>query len=535
MLLVVLALVAAACGDGAATTTTEATPEAPAPEPAPAAPAESLRIALSALEGEILDPTLGSESAKTYLTLLYDHLVGVDENSEISKEHGIAQDWDVDHQADRSVYTFHLRSGVLFHNGEELTSADVKFSLEYMMRDESVVPFSAGMREIIDSIEAPDPDTVVLTTNNPFGVMVEHLSPLLGTEGMVLSKDYIEEVGAEEFARNPVGSGPYSFLEHRPGVHIEFERVEDHWLYGAPRFSTTRFILVPEEGTRVSMLGAGDADIINISTDRVAELEGDFNVFTKQGATVVAVMYNNTWEGYLADIRVREALSIAVNREEINEFIFGGQGTLHGVIDYASYALGFRPVPAPEYDPDRAKQLIDEAVADAFPEGIAITMYLYERSSLSEGPAVGEAIASMWEELGVDITLVIEPLDYATYRGWWAEDGSPMLKNALSIRPTGNRVLYNTTMRNLYHTGGTLTGTRDPVLDQMIDDLDAELDPDEIGRRQWEIAMKTREDHRVGGILEIGQPFGANPDLITEWNLGTISLDMGLRNLIWQE
>ena len=87
-------------------------------------------------------------------------------------------------------------------------------------------------------------------------------------------------------------------------------------------------------------------------------------------------------------------------------------------------------------------------------------------------------------------------------------------------------------MRNLYHSGGTLTGTRDPVLDQMIDDLDAELDPDGIGRRQWEIAMKTREDHRVAGILEIGSPFGVNPDLITEWNLGTISLDMGLRNLI---
>ena len=479
-----------------------------------------------------MDPTLGPESAKTYLTLLYDNLVGVDENSKISRDHGIAQDWEVDHQTDRSVYTFHLRSGVMFHNGDEITSADVKFSLEYMMRPESVVPFAAGMREIIASIEAPDSNTVVLTTNSPFGVMVEHLSPLLGTEGMVLPKDYIEEVGAEEFARNPVGSGPYRFVEHRPGVHIEFERVENHWL-GTPRFETTRFILVPEEGTRVSMLRAGDADIINLSIDRVAELENDFNIFTKPGATVVAVMYNNTWEGYLADIRVREALSIAINREDINQFIFAGQGELHGVIDYASYALGFRPVPAPEYDPDRAKELIQEAVADAFPEGIALTMYLYERSSLSEGPAVGEAIASMWEELGVDVTLDIQPLDYATYRGWWAEDGSPMLKNALSIRPTGNRVLYNTTMRNLYHTGGTLTGTRDAVLDQMIDDLDAELDPGGIGRRQWEIAMNTRENHRVAGILQIGQPFGVNPDLITEWNLGTISLDMGLRNLIW--
>ena len=151
----------------------------------------------------------------------------------------------MDHQTDQSIYTFNLRDGITFSNGEALTSEDVKASLEFFMRPESE-GLAQTLRDKVTDVSTPDPLTVVVTTN-PFGQLPNFLSPQTGLDGMVLPKDYMEEVGLEGFTQNPIGSGPYTLVRHRQQVDMEFAAVEDYWAFGTPRFSTLRIMIVPEE------------------------------------------------------------------------------------------------------------------------------------------------------------------------------------------------------------------------------------------------------------------------------------------------
>jgi peptide/nickel transport system substrate-binding protein len=190
------------------------------------APAGEIRIAMTSLGNETMDPVITSNSGKPLMTLLYDYVIGVDPDGKLSKNTGVARDWKL--SPDSLSFTIYVRPGVKFHNGDDLTAADVKFSMEQFMSDRSVSSQKNQMTEVIKRIETPDPLTVVIYFKKPSVVMANFLSRQMGVEGSVLPKKYIEKNGAEYFNRNPVGSGPYRFVEHKTGSHIKYQ--SDHLL-----------------------------------------------------------------------------------------------------------------------------------------------------------------------------------------------------------------------------------------------------------------------------------------------------------------
>src|SRR5438093_922622 len=168
--------------------------------------AEDLTVALSSLSTETLDPVLGGHIVKFYLDQIFDYLVGVTPDAQLSADDGIATRWES--SPDHKRWTFHLRRGVRFHNGDELTSDDVKWSLQRAMGKRSTTGYAEPLRVLVKDIETPAPDRVVIVTKEPTLIIPQYLSRGLATEGMIVPKKYLEAKGDDVFARSPVGSGP---------------------------------------------------------------------------------------------------------------------------------------------------------------------------------------------------------------------------------------------------------------------------------------------------------------------------------------
>src|SRR5687768_9397106 len=208
-----------------------------------------LTIALSSFSAETLDPALQGHNVKYYLSLMFDYLVGVTPDGQPSQAGGLASKWES--SADHKRWTFQLRKGVKFHDGTDMTSEDVKFSLQRAMSKRSTTGYAGPLRTLIQEIETPAPDRVIIVLKESTLIIPTYLSRSLSTEGMVLPKKYIEASGDDAFARKPVGSGPYKFVEQVTGAHIKMSAVDNHWRLGTPKYKNITFRLVPEETTRI--------------------------------------------------------------------------------------------------------------------------------------------------------------------------------------------------------------------------------------------------------------------------------------------
>src|SRR5260370_2723705 len=142
-----------------------------------------------------------------------------------------------------------------------MTSEDVKFSLQRAMSKRSTTGYAGPLRALIVDIETPSPDRVVVVTKDPTLIIPTYLSRSLSTEGIVLPKKYIEANGDDVFARKPVGTGPYKFIEQVVGSHIKMTAVDSHWRIGVPKYKNVTFQLCPEQTTPLPLLRRSDTHV----------------------------------------------------------------------------------------------------------------------------------------------------------------------------------------------------------------------------------------------------------------------------------
>ena len=225
----------------------------------------TLVFAVETLSAQTLDPILeGRPGNAVYQAVMYDSLVGFN-LAKGGVGPGVAERWEI--APDGLAWTFFIRPGQTFHNGDKLTAHDVKFSLERQMGPGSLASAAASMRRTIKSIEVIDDLTVKVNTNTPQLGLPAGLSRAVAPEGAIMPKAYIEKVGEEEFRKKPIGSGPWKFVRNVPGDRIEFTAVTTpHWR-GRPHFKDLTLLLVPEESTRVAMVRTGEAAIASIGPE----------------------------------------------------------------------------------------------------------------------------------------------------------------------------------------------------------------------------------------------------------------------------
>jgi peptide/nickel transport system substrate-binding protein len=519
-------LVLTACGTPAPTaapteapteaaTAAPTTPPTPAPTPAPAGPTGSLTVALATFAEDTFLPWNGGVARQTYMGLIYEWLFYTDPET-LEVEPGLALSWDM--SPDGMTYTFHLREGVQFNEGwGEVTGEDVKYSWERMIDENSIGSPAGQLRALIDTIDVPDPYTVVLHLQSPNAELIRSHMTDYNAGGMIVSKAYVESVGDEEGNAHPIGTGPYTLAEpHQqagPIVLKTVEGVENHWRV-TPEFETVTFLLVPEEATRVAMLLAGEVDLAPISYDSVESVSGaGLNVVSIPGSWVPLIWFGGIVETqperYLpdqpwADTRVRQALNYAIDREAIAESIFHGEAIPAGAPNPVPGWVDVEPYP---YDPDKAKELLAEAgYADGFP----LTLKTLAANPGAELPIVGEAVALYWDEIGIDVTIV--PTDWGSVRDellageantyLFTQRGQPFAEPltpaTIFFPPDGAFTSYATVESSA-------------LLEQMLTELDADKRED----LAHQFGQLLHDDAAGVFLLYANEPYGASEQVAT--------------------
>jgi len=350
--LLVLSLLLSACGSAPAPASPSA---APAPTPAPAGPT-SFRIAI----GVDLDSTDPAGQTTTTVSNLLDYavetLVKLDKDGNLKP--GLADTWQV--AGDGLSITFKLHSGVKFQDGTAMDANAVKFSFDRLLNPDVKSPQRSTFNSI-KSVDAVDPATVRLNLKEPAPYL---LAGLTATTSAVISPASVTAGGnTMTNYTTPVGTGPYSFKEYVKGSKVTLEKFKDYW--GAkPYYDSVVFSIVPEAGTRETLLQAGQVDMIILpNTPDIPALQKNPAVkvlLASSNRTIFVAL--NTRDAALQDPRVRQALNYAVNKEDIiKNVLFGAAEPMQGPM--APSLFGYCQTNAYPYDPDKAKSLLQQAGA----------------------------------------------------------------------------------------------------------------------------------------------------------------------------
>lgn len=280
------------------------------PTEAPKAEPTVVRMSISS-EPDSLDPWQSAASdTDAIFRNVFEGLMAFDEKGEIIP--GLAESYEV--SDDGCTYTFHLRKNVVFHNGQAMTSKDVLYSYNNLagMNGEKAVSSKFAN---VESVEATDDYTFVIKLKQASAAFLSlNIVP-------VLPEGYSEQ------ASSPVGSGPYKFVEYIPGQRVVFEKNENY--YNPDRMGKidrVEVYIMTDASAIVSALMSGQLDLANVSIDNAAILGGGFDICNSPQNMVQIFALNNTYEP-LSNVKVRQAMSYAVNKQEIIQGVFGGYGT----------------------------------------------------------------------------------------------------------------------------------------------------------------------------------------------------------------
>ncbi|MCI8958518.1 MAG: glutathione ABC transporter substrate-binding protein [Lachnospiraceae bacterium] len=305
-------------------------------------------------------------------------------------------------------FTITLREGITFTDGTPW-NADAALANFAKWDDESLgLKRTTFLCNVLDTFEKVDDYTIKVTLTEPFGAFISNLAH----PACVIMCPRTIEAGVEECARNPVGTGQYKFVEWIEGDHLTLELNKDWWGYDADicggtaladadaGFKTITFKPVPESATRVAMIQSGDAQIIwPIPTESVSVLESDPNVVSCQGdGIVVRYFMMNTQKEPFNDVRVRQAIDYAINKEAYIQVVKNGLAIpATSIIGPAvQYYKGNEPRP---YDPEKAKQLLAEA---GYPDGFT-TSVMYANTTANQKQV--EFLKQQLEQVGINLEL----------------------------------------------------------------------------------------------------------------------------------
>jgi peptide/nickel transport system substrate-binding protein len=339
---------------------------------------------------------------------LYDSLVWIDDAGNLMP--ALAESWEI--SDDGKEYTFSLRQGVTFHNGELFNADSVVATWEAGKTPSN--QYTDDFEQVAE-VEVIDEFSVKLVTAD--------VDPLFMTEvagsWLMLPPQYLAEVGLDAFQATPIGTGPFVFVERVPGDRIVMEANPDYWQEGLPKLARVTFRIIPDSTTRLAAVQTGEVDIVNrLSVEEASILADDPNVETVSYANdrVYYVAFKNVGNGEgtpLEDPQVRQALNYAVNRPGIVQAIFSGEAELISGFTLASN-LGFDPAIEPyPYDPERAKALLAEA---GYAEGFATSM----GCPTDAYPSINEVCLTIQRDLGavgIDLTL-----EFKTSNAYWSEE-----------------------------------------------------------------------------------------------------------------
>ena len=444
------------------------------------------------------DPAVNTSSVSQFATqyILHDALVKSMPDRpffpSLAQEYTVAEDF--------TAVNFKLREGLTFHDGSPLTTEDVKFSFEnYSGTAADVLQGLTKEIEIISDTE------LTFHFTEPFlDFMLLYGSTATGA-GWIVPSDYYTEVGAEGFLEAPVGAGPFRFVENQDNVKIVYEAFEDYWRKN-PGVQTLNFNAITDPATRFAGLSTGELDLANVMTsDLLQTVIDDPNV---ELVPTTAIPFWIEFIGYtdpdspFNDRRVREAVTLALDRDAINQGETGGGGESVGqwIPRQQDGALEVEPI---AQDLDRARELMAEAgYADGF-EVAALT-------PLPNYFSLGERVIQMLGEIGIRTELV--QMDRGEFLAQ-VNSGSDANFEGIIVNISGAGGDAAVRVRNFATCDGAASRVCDPNIDEPFAEYEASTDPAEREALLNQIQQYIVDEHIFPYVYTLGLNMAQGPDV----------------------
>lgn len=348
-----------------------------------------------------------------YLRAVYSQLVRRDANNELVGD--LAESWEV--SEDGCTWTFHLKQGVKFHSGKELTSADVKASYDRLLDEENPVRYTSLAAGYISECKVVDDYTVQLITPSP---IAPFLANLTHRSNLILNADYIEKYGTELglTAESVDGTGPYKLASWDRDQEMVLERFDDYF-GGAVPTKTIDILIVSDSNARQVALETGEVDMTTVATSEVPALKQnpDLNIITTESIGAHGLQFNCANE-YLKDTRLRQAVSYAIDRQAIIDALYSDIGEEACTAPVNPNVWGYYDFGVIQQDQEKAKQLMAEA---GYPDGFEFSIMVY--TGYNKSLETCEMIVSDLAEVG--ITATIETVDNATFNAAMGNRSTP--------------------------------------------------------------------------------------------------------------
>ena len=341
-----------------------------------------------------LDPTANTAAAidRVVFANIFEGLIKVDSNGQFVP--GLATNWSV--SSDGLIYDFNIRKGVQFHNGETFDAAVAKWNLERAMGEGTVNPHPEYFRGI-QKIEIIDDTTLRIRLKEVDALFIAHMAE--GDAVMLPMKAY------ETAKSNPIGTGPFKFIEWMRGDRVEMQRFDGYWDPELPYLDKVTFKFIGDASAQIAALKAGDIDVIGYiaAPESVIALSKDqrFKVFAGSSTGEVIMSTNNMAKPF-DDVRVRQAMAYAIDRQTVVDLVMFGYGKPIGSHWSPSTPYYIDLTDRFPYNPTKAKELLAMA---GYPDGFDATIKLPAIYSYSK--RAGEVIADMLGNVGIRLKIEI--------------------------------------------------------------------------------------------------------------------------------
>jgi peptide/nickel transport system substrate-binding protein len=471
-----------------------------------AANAQTLRMGVGA-QITSTDPHFHNISPNNaFASMVFDNLIETDDRARTIP--GLAESW---RPAGEDVWEFRLRRGVQFHNGQEFTAEDVAFTLE---RIPQVVNSPGSFRtytQAIAGVEIVDPYTIRFRTNGPAPTLPNDIAMV-----PMLDRQTHQGATTEDFnaGRATIGTGPYRMTQHRPGERIELQRNDGYWR-GRPAWQTIDYRMITNDAARTAAVLAGDVDFIDqVPTTDIERLRRSPRVTLSEIDSMRFIYFamDHMRDGPtpfitdndgrplprnpLRDVRVRRALSLAIDRAAIVSRVMEGAAAATVQV-MPEGTFGYAPdLTVPAADVDAAKRLLAEA---GYPNGFRLTLHGPNDRYPNDG-RISQAVGQMWTRIGVRTQVEVAPYasfiarasrqEYSVFLVSWGSSTGEPLAGLRSVAMTYNRDLG---------TGSVNRGRySNPEFDRALQAASRELDD---ARRDAMLQDATRILVRDQGII----------------------------------
>ena len=516
---------------------TAATLALPAGRAAAQAPERPLTVGIGGAVTS-LDPHFFNASPNSSLAMhLFDTLTRRDAAARVTP--GLAESW---RTVTPTAWEFQLRPGVTWHDGRAFTADDVAFTVERAPNVPNSPGGFGGFLRAIARTEVVDPLTIRFHTAAPHPLLPTELASVF-----VVARHAAAGAATEDYnsGRAAVGTGPYRFVSHRPGDRTELARNDAYW-GGAEPWSRVSYRFIGNDTSRTAALLAGDVDLIDqVPTSDLERLRRDARVTLSEttGLRLIYLTLDFSRDGAVPfvtdnagaplprnpfrDLRVRQALSLAINREALCRGVMEGTATPTGQWlppGSYSYAPEVRP---PAFQPDRARQLLAEA---GFPQGFRLTLHGPNDRYPNDARTI-QAIAQTWTRIGVGTTVDAQPWsvfsprnsrqEYAIRLGGWASvtgEASYLLVNILGTYDAARR------------TGASNNGRyANPELDALTARATATLDDGEREVLLRDAVKRATDDVGIIPLFQLTNIWASRRGLTYEARADERTVAMGVR------